>query len=242
MVVRETESKRKPRRARKSLSSISKSRWLSYTAAGAATVAAGQQAADAAVVHVDPVDIVLSGAPGGSSSIYLDMNNDGSPDLVPLHFMDSANGQGIAIIYSSLSNPSNALAGFNAGAYFYPSNLPANTAVSAQPMVSNFFRGDMAWRLGYTNSQWLGTTTGASSTGYLGVRFQAADGAHYGWIRATVGPYFQNIFTIHEWGYNDTPDGPIMTGEVPEPGSLGLLALGGAGLLAWRRKRQQAAS
>jgi hypothetical protein len=38
------------------------------------------------------------------------------------------------------------------------------------------------------------------------------------------------------------PGDEIVAGQVPEPGSLGLLATGAAGLLLWRRLRRRGAA
>ena len=45
-----------------------------------------------------------------------------------------------------------------------------------------------------------------------------------------------NSFTVVDYAYGDAGDS-VDTGQVPEPGSLALLALGGAGLIAWRKRR-----
>ncbi len=80
--------------------------------------------------------------------------------------------------------------------------------------------------------------------GYLGFKFtnDNTDTLHFGWMRATIAPrdFAGNDdyqITIHQWAFNDEPDGMISAGEVPEPHSLGLLALGAAGVAARRRRK-----
>ena len=48
-----------------------------------------------------------------------------------------------------------------------------------------------------------------------------------------------NTFTLVDYAYGDVGDG-ITAGQVPETGSLALLALGGVGLVAWRKRRAKA--
>jgi hypothetical protein len=97
-------------------------------------------------------------------------------------------------------------------------------------------------------------------TQFIGVRFLADDGLHYGWMRLAKSywaPYDTNhpdwppgldptgwygnaislprIDTfdpgVIDWAYELTPDMPIVAGAVPEPGSM-LLALLGTGISA----------
>ena len=55
----------------------------------------------------------------------------------------------------------------------------------------------------------------------IGLKFQLADGIHYGYV-TTLGP------EVLQYGFNDTPGAPIATGAAatPEPSTWGLLALG----------------
>lgn len=79
-----------------------------------------------------------------------------------------------------------------------------------------------------------------NSTGkYLGVKFMIGANTNYGWIQVDVsgtsaGP---TNAVIKGYAYEDTPNGQIVAGAVPEAGSLALLAIGAAGLAAWRKKR-----
>lgn len=69
----------------------------------------------------------------------------------------------------------------------------------------------------------------------LGFRFLESGNLHYGWAQMNIEG---RDVTITNWAYESTPDTPIFVDAIPEPGSLALLGIGAAGLLAWRKKRQ----
>ncbi len=87
--------------------------------------------------------------------------------------------------------------------------------------------------------------------GFIGVRFNNGAGVQYGWARLRMPgpPYFDMRFSLMDYAWGD-PGDQIRAGQtslagdmvdaVPDSGSLGLLALGGAGLMAWRKRRGQA--
>lgn len=84
----------------------------------------------------------------------------------------------------------------------------------------------------------------ANKSGYLGFVFDINGQAHYGWAYLSVDVNTVSFpVYIGEAGpvyYNTIPNEPILTGQTtaaPEPGTLGLLALGSVGLGFWRRKR-----
>jgi hypothetical protein len=72
---------------------------------------------------------------------------------------------------------------------------------------------------------------------YMAVRFNDADGYHYGWI-GVVGHYpgYDSLltFTAFAWGYETEPGVPIVA-QIPAPGTLAALAFGA---VVTRRKRK----
>ena len=69
-------------------------------------------------------------------------------------------------------------------------------------------------------------------TGFLAFAFNGAFGEQYGWIRLRMDSGTPtNSFTVLDYAYADP--GETRTGQVPEAGSLGLLAIGGVGLIAF---------
>jgi hypothetical protein len=80
----------------------------------------------------------------------------------------------------------------------------------------------------------------AGKTGYLGFSFTDPNNSaqtDYGWAEITESAS-QNTLTLDTAAYDES-GAPIITGQVPEPGSLALLAGGAGCLAAWRLRRRR---
>ena len=81
----------------------------------------------------------------------------------------------------------------------------------------------------------------ANVSGQFGFRFTNASDTHYGWASLLIDetPIGQG-YKITEAYYNTTPGAAINVGAVPvpEPACMALLALGAAGVVAWRARRK----
>jgi PEP-CTERM motif len=87
-------------------------------------------------------------------------------------------------------------------------------------------------------------------TAYLGLEFTFNSQVYYGWMEVSLtGWDARYTYTLDSWAWDTTPGQAIYAGQTsadagslqaaptPEPGTLGLLALGSLGLGFWRRKR-----
>ena len=80
---------------------------------------------------------------------------------------------------------------------------------------------------------------GPFSDGFIGFRFFINGQLHYGWAELS---FDGDEISINRWAYEDVAGVGIRVGQtsnVPEPGSLGVLGLGAAGVLAMRRRKKE---
>jgi hypothetical protein len=226
--------------------SIPKTRWAAYAAAGAATALGGTPSPAEAEIHY---------------SGFVHHNFERGPFTAPLdprvHLQLSV-GTGTGVGNSSdffgairILTPAHDSIGDFAGTRlsytgFYVLELPAGVSVSAQP-IGNYCRFYSTCECFDCFGGYIG---GAGrfrdrGTSFIGFAFSRGAGVQYGWARVkkTGAPDYGFVLLDYAWG--DVGDS-IRTGQtsssgdpvnaVTDSGSVGLLALGAAGLVAWRKR------
>lgn len=227
---------------RQPINLVNNSRWAAYATAGAATALAGVNSAEADIHHV-VVNQGFAAASGAAVSNSFALDNNAVIKFAQFRgpygsITNTASGAAFFRIQGAAV--SNQFRGQAPNQYRYVSNLASGVPVSGGAFINHngVAFATLAYGAGVGNSQWK-----TAGTGFIGFRFNGGTGIEYGWARLTVSGTTANTFTVVDYAWGDAGT-PIATGQtaVPEPGSLGLLALGASGLLAWRRSRAQAAS
>ncbi len=233
MKSKQTSSRRSP--------VIAGPRWLSYAAAGAATALAGATSAKASIHYSGPIHQNFESydhatfpldAHGGAISFAHQRYTNSS------HF---AGGSGLINIFA------------RAGASIRASFLlcPYTTVASALPLQKGQlvsagpFVPDAGLMGGWVQNRRCGffDLRGQFERGvsFVGFKFNNGAGDQYGWARVrSQGPPV-NKFILLDYAYGDVGE-PVRAGEksegaTPVQESLGGLALGAAGIVAWRRSR-----
>jgi len=229
--------------------------------AGAAAMAAGSSGYAAIVTPALPPDLPANvGTTTGPVS--WDVDGGGTDFVFNFRFPNSTGATGV--VWQANMNPvtaaGNAVAGYSGPFINYATNFIANSVIGSNIPNSgaNFALSwrsaaqvtmGSVYRSGGVPSAYGGFGNGAppgpghtnpgggqpmSDTGFVGFRLGSGANAKYGWLQlrtnSTVGIDFIAA------GYSDTPGMGVFAGdgEIPEPASLSLLALGAAALLRRR--------
>jgi hypothetical protein len=228
------------RSSRKATAEIPSARWAAYATAGAATALVGVPHAEAQIHHVT-VNQVMN-ATLGSKTFQLT-----GFDLVPgayltfLHAFGPAGGGVAGFYFGSVGAVSAKFIGvpgtYNGLAFHYVGRLNFGDNISLGnflPVAGRMKYGasnPLASGNGYPKSQWVGVVNG-----FIGLKFNVGDGTQYGWVQISMDGPKLNSYKVIDFAWAD-PGQTLVAGQVPEPGSLALLAFGAVGLLLWRQKR-----
>ena len=208
-------------------------RLLAYAvAAGAGLVMAGQPAS-ASVIYTPANTPVLP-----NTTVTLNLDHNAVNDFNINHSAGSwtlLDTFGWAALWASGAQPGNSIRGSES----YASNFNASCCSLGNSSGSFTPSALMA-------GMWGGSAQGPFvnvTDGYLGLKFDINGATHYGWARFDVSTSGINTIdaTLTGYAYESLAGAPVHIGGydtvVPEPGTLGLLALGFLGLGAWRRRK-----
>lgn len=215
--------------------SIRSKRWSAYAVAGV-SMAATASSADGAIVYV-VVNETVANSTGGITTVDRPLIG---ASILSFSHTDIGGGFGGASV--AISGASSAgVVGYDVGpapALRYASMVAENTFLSTLTFLNaNGLARDLAYGVG-------GQFT-AVGPGFIGFQFDAGGGAgtQLGWARVTMnGEPAGNTFTWDSFAYT-TAGESLFVGQItaiPEPGSLGVLALGAVGVAAVRRRRKKA--
>lgn len=228
-------------------------RLVAYAIASA-TVVGGGSLAQAGIIRSGELNISM---PANAPLLNIDLDDDGAPDAVFL-LTDSDNIGSFVLAVRPHSTGSSNLAGIVVdGTVAVGKDAAANLSggFAIGDSLSSFNWSAISTSTPMAKIQTWDTISGAALVGnfpganekYLGFRLHLSSNEDlvHGWFKVSTVGNLQDIgvsgdIVIHEWAFESTPGAPITTGEVPEPTSLAIFALGGAGIAAWKRRRKVA--
>jgi hypothetical protein len=231
------------RKQQRKINSITKGRWTAYVAAAAASSFAAAHLAEATIHYSGPINQKI----GNRDTEFFPLGDDAN--LVLIHVPLKQGSSSVEFVASAFCYASGAVsAGVNGGLFLtcLTSRDPASVSalkirdnISTRPFFSGL--GVLAINDVYSHCYPRGQF-GDRGIHLLGFKFNNGEGVQYGWARLKMlGRPFNRIQLI-DYAYAD-PGERIFADQkskdsTPALESLGGLALGAAGLLAWRRSKQ----
>ena len=229
----------KPQKLRSRAIAITSSRWAAYATAGAATALAGIHSAEAEIHYSGLINAKFAGEASrnfplvAGVSFGLDHN---------IHYYSTYSKDGGSADFGI--GPNAFVAGFyitcgSDTSVASVSNLERNAVISERPFVPG--GGLIATASGNGCGGGNRGQFRSAGVGFIGFKFNAGSGDQYGWARVEMFDLGRNKFRLIDYAYGDPGDrirtGQKFGGHSPSLESLGGLAIGAAGLLAWRKRR-----
>ena len=232
-----------PRSRRFKIKSLEQKRWAAYgTAALASSFTFGLAESAEAEIHYS--GLIKQEVPNGScfysyhyhsgycypGTLRLPLGDNGSIKLIHSKSRSFYGTQTYYLggsAFLKVSAPGGAVRGSESIARLLPKDL-----ISAGPFAGGS---------GLLATYWGGRGQfQAHGLGFVGFKFNTGTGEQYGWVRVRMNGYPENSFAVVDYAYGD-PGEVVKAGQKrshsPDLESLGALALGATGLLAWRRRR-----
>lgn len=221
---------------------------------------AGGTSTYAGIVNATPPSDLTNVAGGPNTTVSWDVNSDGIQDFTFINrFPNTDPNSDYGVVWQLNMNPFSGTSATNglvsyAGPFIrYAFALGSGTSVggassfstSTQVTLGSKYAYDGAGGVNYYGGFAAGGPNSSVNPGtfaFVGFRFSAADGTHYGWVRLAVNAGIIDFANPVAAAYESTPGTSILTGAtaVPEPGTIALLALGAAGILGTAIKRRRA--
>lgn len=204
-------------------------------AAAGAGLVGGAQESQAAIVYSGVINLPV---PVTTSGFYLNFVtgvNATSPGSVPGWDINPWSSSAFSIWANNASEASNGMVSGLGTVTTAVDNLPLGTLVDGS---RSYVRTGAVQPVG--NSFGFVLNSDDNYTGFRMTDETNGNAIYFGWARWHLGPALNDASrTLIEYAY-DNSGAAITVGAVPEPGSLALLSIGAAGLVAYRRRQKKA--
>jgi MYXO-CTERM domain-containing protein len=236
---------------RRKPASIANGRWAAYATAGVASAFTCANSAEATIHYSGPINRIFNGCLETAT-----FRLDRAGDFIRLRHSSlvcSSRGYSGSGFFNVGGLAGASIAGFYNECPFNPvsaSNLERGQLISHRPVVpAQTQSAVLAGEGSICNGQFAGR-----GIGYIGFKFNNGSGDQFGWARIQTQAAISHHFILRDYAYGDVgdriragqksskemvPEEGSLDEQAPDEGSLGWLALGAAGLLAWRKSRSR---